>query len=137
MLRASSEMMVAISVDSVSEKPDCSASSRPLWRAVTMSATVLMGMVFLPSTGRAASGSSLDGSALLLIQLPRHAALGAGVEVGETLLEIECGGHAFQAESQLHHRERHLRLDADDDRVGAAQADHVGHVPQRAHREGI
>ena len=39
----------------------------------------------------------------------------------ETLLEIERGCDAFERESQLHHRKRHVRLDADDDRLRAAQ----------------
>ena len=45
--------------------------------------------------------------------------------------------HVLQRQSQLHHRQGDVRLDADDDRLGAAELGHVGDRAQRARGEGI
>src|SRR6476620_2808440 len=67
----------------------------------------------------------------------REVLLRALIEEGETLLEIEGGGYAFEREAQLHHLEGHFRLDADDDRFRAAEAGHVGNIAERADRERV
>src|SRR5215210_8309002 len=92
MLRATSEMAVAIKVRSVLEKPSSVDSLRPSWRAVTMSSSRAIGT-------RISSANA--------VLLPRDA-----VEKCEPLLEVECGVHAFEVESQLHHRERDFGLDS-------------------------
>src|SRR5689334_8614254 len=100
MLRAISEIAAAMTVWSPALKPTCSASSRPCCRALTTSTSDAMVMA-----------NSSDMIA---------ARLGLSVEEGEPLFEVEGGRHAFQREAELHHREGDLRLDADDDRLGAA-----------------
>src|SRR4029079_7244611 len=114
MLRASSEIAVVMRTCSVVENPDCSARIRPRRRAVTMSPSVRM---FTSD-----STSSRCGTFTLMV---------LGMEEGEALLEIEGRRDVFEDEPELHHREGDLGLDAHDDRVGAAQADHVRDVGQR------
>src|SRR5215470_1689708 len=120
MFRASSEIAVATTAMSVDGNPHCDASSRPFWRAATTSESQSIGT-------RTSSAMSPN---LLL-------SLGLAVEVRETLLQIERGRDTLQGEPQLDHREGHLRLDADDDGLGAAQPNHVRHVPQGAGRERV
>src|SRR5688500_11431437 len=88
MLRATSEIAVAISVWSVLEKPRLSARRRPAWRATTRSVS--------PST-RIRSGTCA------LVE-PR-------VEERQSLLEVQGGVDVLQAQSELHHRERDVGLD--------------------------
>src|SRR5262247_1138232 len=118
MLRASSEIAVATTARSVDGKPHCDASSRPFWRAATTSESQSIGT-------RTSSAMSPN----LLVSL------GFAVEVREALFQIEAGRDPFQGEPQLDHRKSHLRLDAHDDGLGAAQPDHVRHVPQGPGRE--
>src|SRR4051812_15772058 len=92
MLRATSEIAVAISVRSVLEKPSWDDRRRPSWRAVTMSASEEIGTW----TSSAATAA-----------LHRDP-----VEEGQALLEIEGGVHPFQVQAELDHRESHLGLDA-------------------------
>src|SRR5262245_13128712 len=114
MLRATSEMAVAISVASVALNPICSAFSRPSWRARTMSVSAAIDT----TTPR----SSIGGTGLR-----------AAAQQLETLLEIERCIDVLHADAQLHHRERDLRLDPDEHRDGSAQA---RHVRDRAERPG-
>src|SRR5207249_7739332 len=103
MLRASSEMAVAITVRSLPEKPSAAARARPRCRAVTMSADELMGTT-LSARGPASRRGLLD------------MAGGGGhlaVQEGQAFLQVEGGGDVLEGESELDHRERHLWLDAD------------------------
>src|SRR5467141_2039249 len=61
----------------------------------------------------------------------------AAMEEGEALFEVQHRGDAFQREPELHHGERHVRLNSHDHRLGAAQAGHVRDVAQRPHRERV
>src|SRR5438132_1460033 len=65
------------------------------------------------------------------------ATVGPLIEVSETFLQIECSSDSFQSQSQLHHSKSHLRLDAHNDRIRAAQANHVRDVEERACSKGI
>src|SRR4029077_14174595 len=119
--RASSEIAVATTAVSVDGKPHCDASSRPFCRAETTSESQSM-------ETRTSSAMSPD-----LLTVP----IALTVEVGEAFLQVQRGRNTFQGEPELDHREGDLRLDADDHGLGAAQADHVGHVPQGAGRKRI
>src|SRR6267154_107902 len=121
MLRASSEMAVAMSVASLIEKPVCSATARPCWRAVTMS---LSDAIRICESVANASAPSVDAPGLLL-------------QILQAFLQIERGGDVLERQSELHHREGDLRLDADDDGRGAAQADHVRDLKQGARGKRI
>src|SRR5206468_10589231 len=120
MCRASSELAVAPTAMSVDGNPTWDASSRPFCRAATTS----------ESQSIETRTSSAMGANLLV-------SLRFAVEVRQAFLQIQRGRDPLEREPELDHRERHLRLDADDDGLGAAQADHVGHVPQGARRERV
>src|SRR5919199_2963431 len=111
MLRATSEIAVASSVWSVEESASEAASSRARWRAVTTSAS--------DSIGIRLSWSSATRAGLL-----------PGLQQREALLEVQGGLDVLEAHAELDHRERDLGLDADDHRLGAAQARHLGDPPQ-------
>src|SRR5215510_14638684 len=66
-----------------------------------------------------------------------HGRLSPAIEERQALLEIESGRHAFEGESELHHRQRHLRLNADDDGLCAAQLRGVRDAAERASRERV
>src|SRR3954449_6783572 len=117
MLRATSEIAVAISVRSVLEKPSWDDRRRPSWRAVTMSASEEIGTW----TSSAATAA-----------LHRDP-----VEEGQALLEIEGGVHPFQVQAELYHRESHLGLDAHHHRLGPAQVRHVRDPAQRSRGERV
>src|SRR5207253_1918725 len=121
MCRASSEIAVATTARSVEDSPHCAASSRPFWRAVTMSTSAPTGT--RTSTGIAAAFTP--------------GCLSRPAEVRESLLEVERGRDAFEREPELDHRKRDLRLDADDDRLRAAQPNHVSHITEGPGGEGI
>src|SRR5205807_9549606 len=121
MFRASSEIAVATTARSVDGNPHCDASSRPFWRAATTSESQSM---------ETRTSSAMSANLLIVV-------LSLAAEIREALFEVQRGRDAFQGEPQLDHREGHLRLDADDDGLGAAQPDHVRHVPQRAGRERV
>src|SRR5437773_1220487 len=123
MLLASSEIAVATTARSVEGNPHCDASCRPFWRAQTMSASQSIDT-------RTSSAMSAD---LMTGSIP----LAVAVKVGEALFQVQRGCHALQREPQLDHRERDLRLDSHDDRLGSAQLDHVGDVAQGAGRERV
>src|SRR6266849_1160086 len=117
MLRAISEIAAAITVWSPALKPTSAASSRPCCRALTTSTSDAMVM---------ASSSDMIAARLDL-----------AVEEHESFLKIQCGRHPLEGEAELDHGEGDLGLDADDHRLRAAQARHVGEVAQRPHREGV
>src|SRR5579871_984054 len=102
MLRATSEMAVAIIVRSLPEKPATVAISRPCWRAVTMSASRATGTI-----------TSLATIAAFTEDRRQHL---------QRFVQIEGGGRDAQRQAELHHRHRHVRLDADDHRLRAAQS---------------
>src|SRR3981081_871644 len=108
MLRATSEMAVAMKVRSVLENPSFSASSRPFWRASTISVSAAMGIRASPSTAVAA---------------PRPRPL---VQVGEALLAVQGGVDVLQAHTELDHGEGNLGLDPHDDRDRPSQVGHMG-----------
>src|SRR3712207_5140033 len=120
MLRATSEIAVASSVWSVLVSSSRAASSRARWRAVTTSESDSIAI----RVSGAPSGPTVDG---LLLRLQQR----------EALLEVERGLHVLEVHPQLDHRERDLRLDPDDDRLGAAQPRHHRDAAQRARDEGV
>src|SRR6266536_2824082 len=100
MLRATSEIAVAIRVESVLEKPRCIASARPCARAGTMSASDAMGT----RISSAIRGEASD----------------QAVEEHEAFLEVESGVERLEIQLEVHHRYGDLGLDADDHRLCAA-----------------
>src|SRR3954451_17874429 len=114
MLRAISEIAVASSVWSVLGMSRPIASARARWRAVTTSA-----------------------SDSIAIRSAAPSAKVTRLREREPLLEIERGLHVLEAHAELDHREGHLGLDADDHRLGAAQAGHHRDPAQRARDERV
>src|ERR1051325_1573085 len=94
MLRATSEMAVAINVKSDPLNPKVIASARPFWRAVTISAAEL-----IPTR---VSLSMFNGP------------LGHAIEVRQPFLKIQGRPYAFQRQAQLHHGKCHVGLDSHD-----------------------
>src|SRR5882724_1261387 len=95
MLRATSEMAVAIKVRSDPSKPKSVAIARPFWRAVTMSAAELI-----------ATRASFS-----MLQI----FFGQRVEICQPLFQIEGGADPFQGQSQLNHGKGDIGLYADND----------------------
>src|SRR5918994_5577749 len=118
MLRATSEMAVASRVWSVLVRSTFPASSRARWRAVT---TSLSDSIKIRSSG---SGGTVGRSLLRL-------------EQREPLLEVERGLYVLEVHAELHHRERDLRLDADDHGLRAPQSRHHRDAAQGAGYEGV
>src|SRR5439155_15950954 len=58
-------------------------------------------------------------------------------KIRQALLQIQGRGDTLEVEAQLHHGKSHLRLNADDHGLGAAQPDHVRGVPEHAGRERV
>src|SRR6266851_8607881 len=112
MLRAISDIAVAINVRSVTEKLSRPASSRPRCRAMTMSWSFAMGTTISSTT--------------------EVGPLGQLVEERQSLLEIEGGVDLLKGEAKLHHRERHFRLYAHDHRGSSTQPSHVRDASQRS-----
>src|SRR5215213_5016739 len=112
MFRATSEIAVASSVWSVELSSRSAASSRARWRAVTTSAS--------DSIAMRSSASTVE----RLLQL--------GLQQGQTLLEVERGLDVLELHPELDHREGDFGLDADDHRLGSAQAGHVRDPAQGA-----
>src|SRR5688572_10597605 len=104
MLRATSEIAAAISVTSAPLKPSSSASARPRCRAVTMSVAEFISVWDSVSMHRRS--------------------LGFQIEIGEAFLEIQRRPHPFQRQTQLHHRERHVRLYSHNHGFGPSQLEH-------------
>src|ERR1700724_2389771 len=116
MLRASSEIAVAMSVASLTEKPVCSAITRPCWRAVTTSLSDVIGICVSAAKAPAP-----------LVDVP-----GFLLQIRQAFLQIEGSGNVLERQSELHHRKGDLRLDADNDGRGTAQAAHVRDLQQGA-----
>src|SRR5579862_3418762 len=117
MFRATSEIAVAIKVRSVPLNPMFRASSRPFWRATTMSESCRIG-----------TRISLATAAAPRCRLPQAV---------QTFLEIKRRVDSFQGEPELDHREGHVRLDADHDRSRPPELDRVGHPPEGPGRERV
>src|SRR5689334_9058584 len=112
MLRASSEMAVATSVAWPAENPNCSAMTRPSRRATTRSLSDLSGTrISISSFLSEATSAAMPGFLLL-------------IEICQTFLKVQRGRNILQRNPKLHHGEGHLRLDAHDHGLRAAQADH-------------
>src|SRR5690242_16637937 len=122
MLRAISEIAVAIIVTSVSEKPSCLASSWPAWRAATMSSGLL---------------TSTTKSVVTVTPDRRFSTVELAIQQREPFFQIQRGMHVVECQPQLNHRERDFGLQADDDGVRAAQSGHVRDRAQRPGGEGI
>src|SRR5438067_5398154 len=146
MLRVSSEIAVAIRVWSVGPNPRLAASSRPRWRATTMSASVRTAIdVSCASSGetrpdrRDTAKPPADSAAGCRSRTwpPASRRGRLLVEEGQSFLQIEGGVDTLQAEAELHHGERHFRLHADDDRLGPAQPGHVRDVTHRPDGERV
>src|SRR6202023_3948665 len=97
MLRASSEIAVAMSVASLAEKPVCSAIARPCWRAATTSLSDVIRICVSAAKAPAP-----------LVQVP-----GLLLQIRQAFLQIERSGNVLERQSELHHRKGDLRLDAD------------------------
>src|SRR5215203_1001744 len=117
MLRATSEIAVASSVWSVELSSRSAASSRARWRAVTTSASDSIAMRLSTSTVER------------LLQL--------GLQQREPLFEVQGGLDVLELHPELDHREGDLGLDADDHRLGPAQAGHVRDPAQGARDERV
>src|SRR5919202_3865550 len=117
MLRAISEIAVAISVASVLEKPSCVASARPSARAGTMSESEVMGTRI---------------SSPILAVPPRPS-----VEHRERLVEIERRVERLEVQVELHHRYRDVGLDTDDHGLRAAEPGGHRDRAKRACDEGV
>src|SRR4051794_6884971 len=118
MLRAISEIAVAIIVTSVNENPSWRASSCPAWRAVTMSSGLMM---------------STTKSAATVAPIRRVPRFELPIQQRKALFQIQRRVHVVEHQPELHHCEGHLRLQPDDHGVRAAQPSHVG---DRAYRPG-
>src|SRR4051794_8920467 len=105
MLRAISEIAVAIMVTSVSEKPSCRASSWPAWRAVTMSSGLL---------------TSTTKSAATIGPVRRLLRFELSVQQRKTFLEVQSRIHVVEHQPELNHREGHLGLQPHDHGVRPA-----------------
>src|SRR5438045_9688521 len=93
MLRASSDMAVAISVASPLEKPSSVSRARPLCRAATISWSELMPTRFSP-----ALTVSLSVYVLEYIN-----------QVSQSLLQIQCRCHVLPCPPHLHPRNGYIR----------------------------
>src|SRR5690242_15229128 len=111
MFLATSEIAVAMRVRSVALKPTCAAISRPFWRAVTMSESCPMG-----------TRISLDTAFP-----PRRRLL----EQFQSLFQVERRLDPLEREAELDHGEGHVRLDADDHGLRAAQFYGMRNAPKR------
>src|SRR5258708_28342709 len=101
MLRAISEIAVAIRVRSLPENPICDARFRPFCRAATMSPSWVMGTRV----------SSCDTANIL--------AHPGGQQV-QTLFEIKSRGDTIERQLKLHHRKGDFGLNSDDHHFRAA-----------------
>src|SRR5512142_1614545 len=117
-LRAISEIAAAMTVWSAGENPNSAARSRPSCLALTTSLSVA-------TSSRRSSAGMVDAFARLLVQ------------ERESLFQIERRRDALEGQPQLDHRERHFRLDAHDDRLGAPQPRHVRDIAERPHGKRV
>src|SRR6266446_2933682 len=119
-LRASSEIAVAIKVASVAAKPMVAAMVLPCCRARTMSTSERMPTRISCGTDRLLG---IAGRTLM--------------QVRESFLQIERGSHPFHGQAKLHHGKCDLRLYANDHGIRAAQAYHIRDVAQCPRGERI
>ena len=99
MLRASSEIAIETTVETLGPKPICAAKARPICRAVTISTSVsILTRVPLEAAGgfRAGSSSATRGNSLSNFFRPP-------AQVGDPLLKVQSRRDVFQGQSQLHH----------------------------------
>src|SRR6266850_1288740 len=116
MLRASSEMAVAISVASVGDKPSSSAMTRPFSRATTRSLS--------DATGTRTSVLDSEATLAPLFGPP------LSVQVSETFLQVKRCSHVLQLDPEFNHGKSHLGLDPHNHGFGTAQSDHVRKIPK-------
>src|SRR6266576_1424896 len=109
MLRASSEIAVAMSVASPVVKPSAVARARPVGRAATISWSELMATRISPA---------------LTVSLSVYV-LEFFNQVRQTFFQVQRRRNTFQRQSKLNHGKRHFRLNPHDHCFGAAQPDHV------------
>src|SRR5438105_3573739 len=109
MLRAISEIAVAITVTSTPVNPQRWARVRTHIRAVTMSASLAI---------------AISRSPAIDVSRPRRA------QMIQALVQVEPGGDIAQPQAELHHGEGDPRLDADDHGVGSAQTDRAGQLAE-------
>ena len=65
------------------------------------------------------------------------APLVAAIEHRQRLVEVERDPQRVEVQPELHHRDRDLRRNADDDRLGAAQSRREDDRAQRSRDEGV
>src|ERR1700736_877374 len=118
MLRAISEMAVAIMVRSLPTKPMLEARSRPFWRAAMIS----------PSWAKCSSVASCP-----TLRALAH----AGGQEFQALFEIERGGYVLERQAELNHRNGYVRKDPDDNHFGAPQFRGLGDSAQRPRRKRV
>src|ERR1700719_2223661 len=118
MLRASSEMAVAIMVGSLPEKPIWVARSRPFCRAAMMSPTWLMG-----------KSASSSGIVNILAHPRRHQF--------QTFFKIKSRGDAIERQPKLHHRKGDVGLNPHDHHFCAAQFGSLSDATKSSRGKGI
>src|ERR1700741_411905 len=116
MLRASSEIAVAMKVESTAEKPISTASARPRCRAATISGSEVIATRISPDDTVALSVCAFE----LLIQ------------VRQPFFQIKRCRHAFQCQTQLHHGKRNFRLNPNEHCLRPTQADHLSDFAESA-----
>src|SRR5690606_33738983 len=125
-----SEIAVAISVSSLDVKPACSASIRPAWRADTRSMSDSMRTRTL----------CWRASWLVSFVTSHHNHSRFRFDVikkRQAFLEVQRRRDIGECYPQLDHRKCDIGLYAHDDRMRAAQSDHVGQVSKRSRSERI
>src|SRR5260370_36836105 len=113
MLRATCEIAVAISVNSLDEKRRVAASARAFCRATRTSTS-------------AATDTKISAA------IPRPFAPLAIRQQRKRFLKVERGRGPGQPQPELRHRKGNLRLNAGDDRGGAEEMRHLRDTPQGA-----
>src|SRR5258706_1479535 len=114
MLRAASEMAVAIKACSLLEKPISTASARPCWRAVTISASALIRTTV----------STLRMPVLNLRLL---------IQIDQTFFEVKGSCFILQCHAKLNHGKGNLGLNPHNNSLCAAQFQHLHHGAQCTH----
>src|SRR6185295_11325355 len=109
MLRAISEMAAAMTVCSPLENPATAANARPCCLASTTSTSAAIGSRSSSPTLARPLGFGLE-----------ETLFGPAIQEREAFFEVEHRRDPLEREAELHHRERHVGLNADDDRFRAA-----------------
>src|ERR687894_186883 len=117
MLRASSEIAVAMSVGSGRENPSRCASARPSARAVTRSASAAISTRISPLSVAMASRPA--------------------VEQGQGLVQVQGGPQRLHVEPELDHGDGDVRLDAYEHGLRSAQPGGDRDLAQRPRHEGV